>query len=176
MTNKIKFGSVTIPYTVLKTKRRKTSQISVDKNNVVVRTLVTKSHVEIKKMVQQKAQWIFEKQQEFKKLKTPNKTKLKTHQFIEKRTWKLASEFGFLPTKVVVKKLKSRWGSAGKTGTVTINQKLTQASPRLIDYIIIHELCHLKIPNHSPRFWNLVAKFCPDYEQKRSDLDNLKIL
>ena len=176
MTNKIKFGSVTIPYTVLKTKRRKTSQISVDKNNVVVRTLVTKSHVEIKKMVQQKAQWIFEKQQEFKKLKTPNKTKLKTHQFIEKRTWKLASEFGFLPTKVVVKKLKSRWGSAGKTGTITINEELTKTPPRLIDYIIIHELCHLKIQDHSYRYWNLVRKYCPEYEKRKLELDNLGLL
>jgi predicted metal-dependent hydrolase len=124
-----------------------------------------------------KKRWIFKKHQEFKKQKSiTNKTKPKTSQYLEKRAWKLASEFGFLPTKVVVKKLKSRWGSAGKTGTITINEELTKTPPRLIDYIIIHELCHLKIQNHSYRYWNLVRKYCPQYEKRKMELDNLGIL
>ena len=70
MTNKIKFGSTVIPYTVFKTKRRKTSQIIVDKDNVIVRSPSSKTNVEVKQMIQQKARWVFEKQQEFKKQKS----------------------------------------------------------------------------------------------------------
>ena len=70
MTNKIKFGSTVIPYTIFKTKRRKTSQIIVDKDNVIVRSPSSKTNVEVKEMIQQKARWVFEKQQEFKKQKS----------------------------------------------------------------------------------------------------------
>jgi predicted metal-dependent hydrolase len=176
MINKLRYGSSVIEYNIIKSKRRKTSEIRVDENSVDIHVPITKKNSEIQDIVDEKKQWIFKKQLEFADRKKRTNTKEKTAKYIEKRTWLLASKIGLTPSKVVVKKLKSRWGSAGKTGTVTINQKLTQASPRLIDYIIIHELCHLKIPNHSPRFWNLVAKFCPDYTKKRSDLDNLKIL
>ena len=175
MISKLRYGNSVIEYNIIKSKRRKTSEIRVDENGVGIHVPITKKDSEIQDIIDEKKGWIFKKQLEFADRKRTN-TKEKTAKYLEKRTWTLASKIGLTPSKVVVKKLKSRWGSAGKTGTVTINQKLTQASPRLIDYIIIHELCHLKIPNHSPRFWNLVAKFCPDYEKKRSDLDNLKIL
>jgi predicted metal-dependent hydrolase len=124
-----------------------------------------------------KKRWIFKKHQEFKKQEIIiNKTKPKTPHYLEKRTWKLASKYNFSPSKVVIKKLKSRWGSAGKTGIITINHELIKTPSRLIDYIIIHELCHLKIQNHSYRYWNLVRKYCPQYEKRKMELDNLGIL
>jgi len=74
-----------------------------------------------------------------------------------------------------VKPLKTRWGSATKKGVVNLNLHLLKAPKDVIDYIIIHELCHLQIKNHSFRFWNLVRKFMPDYEEKKEWLEkNLK--
>ena len=69
MTNKIKFGSTVIPYTVFKTNRRKTSQIIVDKDSVLVRIPSSKSNDDVKHLVQGKARWIFEKREEFQKQK-----------------------------------------------------------------------------------------------------------
>jgi hypothetical protein len=54
----------------------------------------------------------------------------------------------------------------GKTGTITINQALTRAPTRIIDYVIIHELCHLKINNHSPKFWDLHYSYDKKYYEK----------
>ena len=230
MTNKIKFGSTVIPYTVFKTKRRKTSQISVDKDNVVVRTLLTKSNGEIKQMLQQKAKWIFEKQDQFKKQKSaivkPTFSKDTTapylgkncilkinleqkkksvkftnsvitinltgkrflrkqvqkeydewlgtnaNKFLEVRTVKLGIKTGLKPSKITIKNLKGKWGSALK-GTITLNSNLMKCPKDTIDYIIIHELCHLKIQDHSHRYWNLVRKHYSKYEEKVKELEIL---
>ena len=165
MKDKIRFGNSTITYTISKSKRRKTSQIIVDSKGVLVQTPLSKKDSEIKKMVTNKKEWIFKKRLEFKdKRKNKLKTKTKTIQYLEKRTWKIANQIGLIPSKVVIKKLKSRWGSADKKGVVTINKVLTKTPPRIIDYIIVHELCHLKIRDHSYRYWGLVRKYSPKYK------------
>lgn len=65
---------------------------------------------------------------------------------------------------------KGRWGSCSSAGAVTLNWRVIMVDPQLIDYIIIHELCHLVEMNHSKRFWTLVATFLPNYNQYRQDL------
>ena len=52
-----------------------------------------------------------------------------------------------------------------KSQVITLNSSLLKTSKNVIDYVIIHELCHLKIKDHSPRFWNLVSKYMPKYEE-----------
>ena len=165
MKDKIRFGNSTITYTISKSKRRKTSQIIVDSKGVLVQTPLSKKDSEIKKMVTNKKEWIFKKRLEYKdKRKNKINTKEKTLEYLEKRTWKIANQIGLIPSKVVIKKLKSRWGSADKNGVVTINKVLTKTPPRIIDYIIVHELCHLKIRDHSYRYWGLVRKYSPKYK------------
>lgn len=61
------------------------------------------------------------------------------------------------------RKTKSKWGHCTSQGTLQFNWLLIMAPIDVIDYVIIHELCHLTHMNHSPAFWQLVAKFCPDY-------------
>ena len=70
------------------------------------------------------------------------------------------------PKRIVIKKLKNRWGSVTKNKTINLNVNLLKAPEDVIDYIIIHELCHFKIKGHSYLFWNYLKQFAPDYKQK----------
>lgn len=70
------------------------------------------------------------------------------------------------PERIIIKKLKNRWGSVTKNKTINLNVNLIKAPEDIIDYIIIHELCHFKIKGHSYQFWEYLKQFVPDYEKK----------
>jgi predicted metal-dependent hydrolase len=65
--------------------------------------------------------------------------------------------------RVTVRDQRTRWGSCSRRGTLSLNWRLVQAPPFVSDYIILHELMHLREMNHSPRFWRQVESVCPDY-------------
>lgn len=69
------------------------------------------------------------------------------------------------------KKQTSRWGSCStKTRQIYISNQMVNGPIELLEYLVTHELCHLKEPNHGPRFWQLVAVACPDYKVRRRNL------
>ena len=72
------------------------------------------------------------------------------------------------PKKVYLKELKSCWGSCSSKGNVSINWRLVMAPPHILDYVVVHELCHMREMNHSERFWKWVASVYPDYKQARA--------
>lgn len=72
--------------------------------------------------------------------------------------------YGFKVNRISVKNQKSRWGSCSKKGNLNFNYKIALLPQAMSDYIIVHELCHLGQFNHSPAFWNLVAKTIPNYK------------
>ncbi len=76
------------------------------------------------------------------------------------------------PTQVSIKNYKSRWGSCYQDGRIQFNWRLAMAPKEVIDYVIVHELCHLIHPNHSKQYWQTVAKFKPNYEQQKQWLKN----
>ncbi len=76
----------------------------------------------------------------------------------------------FIYKNICIKNQKSRWGSCSKKGNLNFNYKIIFLPTHLSDYIIVHELCHLKELNHSPRFWSLVETILPDYRSLRSEL------
>ncbi|HNB35029.1 MAG TPA: SprT family zinc-dependent metalloprotease [Anaerolineales bacterium] len=78
-----------------------------------------------------------------------------------------ASLHGFLPKQVKVNSAKTRWGSCTSTGTLNFTWRLVMAPLDVIDYVVLHELAHLRIKNHSPRFWKLVESLCPDFKRHR---------
>ncbi len=75
--------------------------------------------------------------------------------------------------KITIRNQKSRWGSCSHNGNMSFNYKIVFLQPELQDYIIIHELCHIKELNHSKNFWNLVGEKIPNYRELRKKLKHL---
>ena len=67
--------------------------------------------------------------------------------------------------------MKKRWGSCSDNGSLMLNPALVRASTECIDYVILHELCHLKEHNHSETFWTLLTQVCPDWKKSKEKLD-----
>ncbi|HEY0791449.1 MAG TPA: SprT family zinc-dependent metalloprotease [Chthoniobacterales bacterium] len=78
---------------------------------------------------------------------------------------RLAEQTGLRCRKVAVRLQRSRWGSCSSRRHINLNARLLLVAPELVSYLIVHELCHTRELNHSNRFWNLVERHCPDYEQ-----------
>jgi len=76
-------------------------------------------------------------------------------------------KLGVKPARVKIKEQKSRWGSCSGKGNINLNWKIIMAPPGVIDYVIVHELCHLIKLDHSPEFWRLVESVLPDWEKRR---------
>ena len=85
-----------------------------------------------------------------------------------------APRLGVRPSKVTVRGQRSRWGSCSAKGAVSLNWRLMLAPGELADYVVVHELCHLRHLNHSPRFWAMVGGIIPDYRRRRRCLDALQ--
>ncbi|MCM1025751.1 MAG: DUF45 domain-containing protein [Roseburia sp.] len=69
--------------------------------------------------------------------------------------------------KITVRDQKTRWGSCSSRGTLSFNYRLIFAPPKVLDYVVVHELCHLTHMNHSKDFWNMVGSVLPDYRKQR---------
>ena len=82
----------------------------------------------------------------------------------------VSREIGIPFTKTAIRKQKSRWGSCSRIGTISLNAKLLFIDPDLVRYILIHELCHIRELNHSPRFWKLVSAYYKPYKQAHARL------
>lgn len=78
---------------------------------------------------------------------------------------------GIKPAPLRIRPLKTRWGSCTKSGRIILNLELIKAPTECIDYVITHELCHLKEHNHSQKFWGLLEKVLPDYEKRKTRLN-----
>jgi predicted metal-dependent hydrolase len=79
----------------------------------------------------------------------------------------LAAQHDLTVTRVAVRNQRARWGSCATGGRISLNWRLAQTPPDVRDYVLLHELMHLRQPNHSARFWALVARACPGYEASR---------
>ena len=71
------------------------------------------------------------------------------------------------PNRVTIRNQKTRWGSCSSKGSLNFNWRLMMAPAEVIDYVVVHELCHLIHPNHSKNFWNQVSAILPDYRVRK---------
>lgn len=87
----------------------------------------------------------------------------------------IASRHAIRQPTVSIRKMRTRWGSCSATGRVTLNLHLIQAPVHCIEYVIMHELCHLKHHNHSPAFYSLLNRCMPDWRKRRQLLKQVVI-
>lgn len=91
------------------------------------------------------------------------------------RLKELADEHGFTYNRVVIKNNISNWGSCSSKGNINLNLRLVTLPHSLQDYVMLHELCHLKEMNHGPRFHALLESLCPDHRQLEKELKQYKL-
>ncbi|MDA8672514.1 M48 family metallopeptidase [Gammaproteobacteria bacterium] len=101
--------------------------------------------------------------------------RLAEKRLIEK-TDRFSNILGVSPRSVSIKDFKTKWGSCSKNGDIAYNWKIIMASNNLVDYVVIHELCHLKELNHSARFWKLLDRHKPDWRECKELLRRKPIL
>jgi predicted metal-dependent hydrolase len=136
--------------------------------------------------LRQKAEWLVSKLDFFRNFKynpiilSGNKNLYREN---KKKALALAVEradyfcgiYGFSYNKINIKRQKTRWGSCSRKRNLNFNYKIVYLPEKIRDYIIVHELCHLKEFNHSKKFWNLVAGIIPDYAGLRKELKKNKL-
>lgn len=177
-----------VSYTIRRSKRAKRLRLAVYCDGNFVVTLpkgIKKSSAE--KYIINKSQWIIDKIELFKNISTNKAFNLTTDDYqkhkdvalklITSRTKHFNKRYSFKYKKITIRNQKTRWGSCSKKKNLNFNFKIAFLPEKLRDYIIVHELCHLKEFNHSQKFWNLVAKTIPRYLEinKETRMFSLKI-
>lgn len=102
-------------------------------------------------------------------LETLYRRKARNH--FENRAAQLADEMSVEYEQIEIRNQRTKWGSCSTNGTLGLNWRLMMAPPDVIKYIIIHELAHLREPNHTTDFWNIVAEYDPEYRAHAEWLD-----
>jgi predicted metal-dependent hydrolase len=88
---------------------------------------------------------------------------------LRERIGHLARQYGFSCNKVSIRNQKSRWGSCSADNNISLNQKLARLPDRLIDFVLLHELVHTRVKNHSRDFWQELGKYVGDVETLRRE-------
>ena len=86
---------------------------------------------------------------------------------LNQRLVELATEHDFEYGKVSIRKQKTRWGSCSSQNNISLNQNLLHLTDELIDYVLLHELTHTRVKNHSSSFWDELGTVCPSAKEKR---------
>jgi predicted metal-dependent hydrolase len=79
------------------------------------------------------------------------------------RLRELADRYGLKVRRATIRNQRSRWGSCSRTGAIALNFRLVQMPPAICEYVMVHELMHIRQQNHSAKYWKLVEEVCPDY-------------
>ncbi|MGA7750417.1 MAG: SprT family zinc-dependent metalloprotease [Gallionella sp.] len=95
--------------------------------------------------------------------------------FFEQRAAHYAQLLNVAPRAIKLSLAKAQWGSCTVSGIVRLNVQLVKLPPRLIDYVVAHELAHLRELNHSAAFWQLVESVCPNYKKLRNELKDIAL-
>ena len=162
-----------ISYTLKKSKRARRMRLAVYCDGSIVMTTPFDLNESVaERFIREKVNWIFSKINYFKtfKYKLTRKSSLrdylkhkeKAFNIIKERIVYFDKNYKFEYNKINIKRQKTRWGSCSRKGNLNFNYKIIFLPDKIRDYIIAHELCHLKEFNHSKKFWNLVAKAIPD--------------
>lgn len=180
----IKFSEREIEYELRISKRTKAVRLAVYHDGKFVVTMPKYGSVSaVEKFIIKKANWIIEKIDHAKKnpkIKLTSGTKKdfeghkeKARELVEKRLEHFNKIYKFKWNNISIKNTKTRWGSCGRKGNLNFNYKIALLPPELADYIVVHEMCHLKEFNHSYAFWSLVGVAIPNYLELRKQIKNI---
>ena len=169
-----------IGYTLKRSERAKTMRLAIyPDGNVVVTAPRLFGFEAIERFVAKHASWIT-RHVDKRRGRTILRIRKAEIPMLKKRALALALErcayfapsYGVQYQKITVRAHKSRWGSCSSKGNLNFNYKIALLPPRIADYIIVHELCHLREMNHSKDFWAYVECAFPDYKELRKELRN----
>lgn len=175
-----------VPYTLKVSSRARSLRLAIYQGGAFVVTLPRLMGLDrIEKFIRQKSQWVLDAIDRLSKFPKPlakknTKADFKKHketarEFVLEKLVLFNKTYNFKWNRVAIRNQKSRWGSCSKKGNLNFNYKIALLPPRLAEYIIVHELCHLGEFNHSQSFWNLVAKAIPDYKNLRKELKQMSL-
>jgi len=181
MKKEIALQNKKISYTLRQSKRARRMRLAVYcDGSIVVTAPFDLKETTIERYLREKTDWLFGKISFFKQFKGQAATKYSHTDYLKykEEAYALAVKkvkhfnkiYGYRFNSINIKNQKTRWGSCSKKGNLNFNYKIALLPSRLSDYIIVHELCHLGQFNHSPKFWNLVAKAIPDYSQIKNEI------
>lgn len=171
-----------LPYTLIRS-NRKSCSISITPNGrITVRVPLRISDREIRHLLTDRQNWIITKylEQQQKQARMPVSDLTDTQraaltqryiaaarEYFPKRAAHFQQFTGGTYSRITIRDQKTRWGSCSARGTLSFNWRLMLAPPAILDYVVVHELCHLTHMNHSPAFWQAVEAVCPDYRDSR---------
>ena len=164
-----------VPYQIIKSDRKTIAiQIKPD-GQVVVRCPKRMRIEEARRFVESKADWIEKhlanRQPQNVAKYTPQEIEQLREQarkLIAERVKHFAPIVGVTYGQIAIRTQHTRWGSCSSKGNLNFNCLLALVPPEVLDYVVVHELCHRKELNHSARFWNEVERILPDYKTRRS--------
>lgn len=186
MKKQIELNNRKIDYTLKVSRRAKHLRLTIYGGGELVVTAPGRFKESLtESFIREKTRWIIEKLEYFKR--QPKRIllpqSLKDYPTLKKQALALAKErleyfnlaYGFKYNRINIRRQKSRWGSCSKKGNLNFNYKIAYLPAPLADYIIVHELCHLKEFNHGAGFWRLVGEIVPDYMKVRKELKKFKL-
>ena len=174
-----------ISYQIIRSQRKTMSLEIKSDGQIIVRAPLRLSQVRIRRFVEQKQEWILKNLEKIQKrevqretvpgLSKEERTSLQQEacRKIPERTAYFAEKIGVSYGRITLRQQKTRWGSCSANGNLNFNWLLILAPPEVLDYVVVHELCHRRQMNHSQAFWNEVSAVLPGYkEQKKWLKDN----
>ena len=173
MKQEIQYKEKIIPYELIKSPI-KNMYIYVREGRVTVKVPYRLKDKEIQEFISKKSKWIYDKlKQEPKiveKMIEPEEGE-RLEEIVRTKIEKYAILLKVMPNKVLIKYIKYAWGSCSSNRNITISKKLAKKEEKVIEYVVLHEMCHLKYMNHSKEFWNLVESYLPEYKTYRALLN-----
>ena len=155
-----------ISYQIIRSSRKTMSlEIKAD-GSVVVRAPLRLSEAKIQKFVEEKQEWILKNLEKIQK-RDGQHLQNKACVVIPRRVAYYAEKLGVSYGKITLRQQKTRWGSCAANGKLNFNWLLILAPPEVLDYVVVHELCHRREMNHSQAFWKEVEKILPDYRERQ---------
>ena len=176
---------MSFPYTIRTNSRARRINITVRRNGEI---LVSKprwvSEREVERFVARSAAWIARAKARFDALPKTSKIETSRKEYkryknaalheVERRIRHFNTHYHLRYAHISIRNQKTRWGSCSQRGNLAFNYRLVFLPPHLADYVIVHELCHLREMNHSRAFWAAVAETIPDHLACRKELRKLE--